>query len=72
MSYFKWKMESKVSFSFWKGDPVTLTVPDGRLLRKPDEANASINVQKFRRGHQTEKVQVNTYSYRFSEARNIC
>lgn len=65
-------MKSKISFSFWKGDPITLIVPDGFLLRKPDKANASINVQNVRSRHQIEKVQVNTHSSCFSEPRNIC
>lgn len=57
---------------FWKGNPVTLTLPDGCLLRKPDNANAPISVQNVRWRHQIEKVQANTYSYCFSETRNIC
>lgn len=54
MSCFKWKMKSEVSLSFWKGNTITLTVPDGCLLRKPDKANASQSVQNVRCKHQIE------------------
>lgn len=63
--------KQKSPFSFWKGDPITLTVADGSLLRKPDKANASINVQNVRSRHQIEKVQVNTHSSCFSETRTF-
>lgn len=72
MSCFKWKMKSEVSLSFWKGNTITLTVPDGCLLRKPDKANASQSVQNVRCKHQIEKDQANTYGYCFSETTNIC